>query len=155
MRDQQQHQSRDRPSPLHHSLTSCREGYRLCSSATYLKCLDIESCGCIMRARSLPVLAVLLLCALCTLTEVRGDMKAVKLCGREFIRAVVYTCGGSRWRRLLNQRDLEGMSGGEQSSMEGQGDSLASDLSKRDLNHVLTNMCCQMGCRKSDLTYLC
>ncbi|XP_076135347.1 insulin-like peptide INSL5 [Alosa pseudoharengus] len=108
-----------------------------------------------MRARSLPVLALLLLCALCTLTEVRGDMKAVKLCGREFIRAVVYTCGGSRWRRLLNQRDLEGMSGGEQSSMEGQGDSLASDLSKRDLNHVLTNMCCQMGCRKSDLTYLC
>ncbi|XP_032812283.2 uncharacterized protein LOC116943509 isoform X2 [Petromyzon marinus] len=23
----------------------------------------------------------------------------VKLCGREFIRAVIYTCGGSRWRR--------------------------------------------------------
>ncbi|MBN3306708.1 REL3 protein, partial [Amia calva] len=24
----------------------------------------------------------------------------VKLCGREFIRAVIFTCGGSRWRRL-------------------------------------------------------
>ncbi|XP_037674295.1 relaxin-3 isoform X2 [Choloepus didactylus] len=24
---------------------------------------------------------------------------AVKLCGREFIRAVIFTCGGSRWRR--------------------------------------------------------
>ncbi|XP_068609389.1 prorelaxin H1 [Brachionichthys hirsutus] len=23
----------------------------------------------------------------------------VKLCGREFIRAVIFTCGGSRWRR--------------------------------------------------------
>ncbi|KAL2089711.1 hypothetical protein ACEWY4_014399 [Coilia grayii] len=108
-----------------------------------------------MRALSVPVLALLLLSALCALTEVRGDMKTVKLCGREFIRAVVYTCGGSRWRRLLNQRDLEGMSGGEQSSVESQSESLVPDLSRRDLNHVLTQMCCQMGCRKSDLTHLC
>uniref|UniRef100_A0A672NID8 Insulin-like domain-containing protein n=1 Tax=Sinocyclocheilus grahami TaxID=75366 RepID=A0A672NID8_SINGR len=26
----------------------------------------------------------------------------VKLCGREFIRAVIFTCGGSRWRRKMN-----------------------------------------------------
>uniref|UniRef100_A0A8C9RN10 Relaxin-3 n=1 Tax=Scleropages formosus TaxID=113540 RepID=A0A8C9RN10_SCLFO len=25
----------------------------------------------------------------------------VKLCGREFIRAVIFTCGGSRWRRTV------------------------------------------------------
>lgn len=25
----------------------------------------------------------------------------VKLCGREFIRAVIFTCGGSRWKRSL------------------------------------------------------
>ncbi|XP_078533576.1 relaxin-3-like isoform X2 [Lissotriton helveticus] len=25
---------------------------------------------------------------------------AVRLCGREFIRAVIFTCGGSRWKRL-------------------------------------------------------
>uniref|UniRef100_A0A3B4TBG2 Relaxin-3 n=1 Tax=Seriola dumerili TaxID=41447 RepID=A0A3B4TBG2_SERDU len=25
----------------------------------------------------------------------------VKLCGREFIRAVIFTCGGSRWRRSI------------------------------------------------------
>ncbi|XP_035254670.1 relaxin-3-like [Anguilla anguilla] len=25
----------------------------------------------------------------------------VKLCGREFIRAVIFTCGGSRWRRAV------------------------------------------------------
>ncbi|XP_061656422.1 prorelaxin H1 isoform X2 [Syngnathoides biaculeatus] len=24
----------------------------------------------------------------------------VKLCGREFVRAVIFTCGGSRWKRL-------------------------------------------------------
>ncbi|XP_025939381.1 relaxin-3-like [Apteryx rowi] len=30
----------------------------------------------------------------------RGDGYVVKLCGREFIRAVIFTCGGSRWKRL-------------------------------------------------------
>ncbi|KAM9794442.1 prorelaxin H1 [Syngnathus typhle] len=29
----------------------------------------------------------------------------VKLCGREFIRAVIFTCGGSRWKRLDNAED--------------------------------------------------
>ncbi|XP_075311764.1 prorelaxin H1 [Odontesthes bonariensis] len=26
----------------------------------------------------------------------------VKLCGREFIRAVIFTCGGSRWKRSID-----------------------------------------------------
>uniref|UniRef100_A0A672G494 Relaxin-3 n=1 Tax=Salarias fasciatus TaxID=181472 RepID=A0A672G494_SALFA len=30
----------------------------------------------------------------------------VKLCGREFIRAVIFTCGGSRWRRSLMSADV-------------------------------------------------
>ncbi|XP_063760628.1 relaxin-3a isoform X2 [Eleginops maclovinus] len=30
----------------------------------------------------------------------------VKLCGREFIRAVIFTCGGSRWRRSLRSSDV-------------------------------------------------
>ncbi|KAJ8339007.1 hypothetical protein SKAU_G00357930 [Synaphobranchus kaupii] len=41
---------------------------------------------------------------MCTGTE--GESRAVltrdygvKLCGREFIRAVIFTCGGSRWKR--------------------------------------------------------
>ncbi|XP_060946630.1 relaxin-3a [Limanda limanda] len=29
----------------------------------------------------------------------------VKLCGREFIRAVIFTCGGSRWKRSLRSAD--------------------------------------------------
>ncbi|XP_062874933.1 relaxin-3a [Trichomycterus rosablanca] len=29
----------------------------------------------------------------------------VKLCGREFIRAVIFTCGGSRWRRSITSTD--------------------------------------------------
>ncbi|XP_063283284.1 insulin-like peptide INSL5 [Pelobates fuscus] len=50
--------------------------------------------------RAVPVGCVLLL-LLVAVTEVKGDGQFVKLCGREFIRAVIYTCGGSRWRRLL------------------------------------------------------
>ncbi|KAM4598138.1 relaxin-3a [Polymixia lowei] len=30
-----------------------------------------------------------------------GPTYGVKLCGREFIRAVIFTCGGSRWKRSL------------------------------------------------------
>ncbi|KAL0198403.1 hypothetical protein M9458_006943, partial [Cirrhinus mrigala] len=30
-----------------------------------------------------------------------GPSYGVKLCGREFIRAVIFTCGGSRWKRSL------------------------------------------------------
>lgn len=36
-------------------------------------------------------------------TEDQPSFYGVKLCGREFIRAVIFTCGGSRWRR--NMRD--------------------------------------------------
>ncbi|XP_030001020.1 relaxin-3b [Sphaeramia orbicularis] len=32
----------------------------------------------------------------------------VKLCGREFIRAVIFTCGGSRWRRSVGDLALPG-----------------------------------------------
>ncbi|XP_058026427.1 relaxin-3 isoform X1 [Ahaetulla prasina] len=35
-------------------------------------------------------------------SEARTPTYGVKLCGREFIRAVIFTCGGSRWRRAEN-----------------------------------------------------
>lgn len=59
----------------------------------------------------------------------------------------------SKWRSACAV--CAGMSGGEPSSAEDQIETLVSDLSRRDLNNRLTQMCCQMGCRKSDLTYLC
>lgn len=49
-----------------------------------------------------------LLCAVVCVAQVGAEMKAVKLCGREFLRAVVYTCGGSRWRRFLVESDMDG-----------------------------------------------
>ncbi|XP_046905746.1 insulin-like 5a [Hypomesus transpacificus] len=106
-----------------------------------------------MRASA--VLLPLLLCVVVGVNQVQAEVKAVKLCGREFLRAVVYTCGGSRWRRLLADPELEDLSNGEQGSMENQGATLGSDLSRRDMNNMLTTVCCQVGCRKSDLTYLC
>lgn len=60
--------------------------------------------------RALVVLLPLLLCAVVGVSQVRAEVKAVKLCGREFLRAVVYTCGGSRWRRLLSEPDMDGES---------------------------------------------
>ncbi|XP_012694832.1 relaxin-3-like [Clupea harengus] len=49
--------------------------------------------------------AVVLVLAGCLLAcgsrAMEGPTYGVKLCGREFIRAVIFTCGGSRWRRSL------------------------------------------------------
>ncbi|KAK3552815.1 hypothetical protein QTP86_022564 [Hemibagrus guttatus] len=50
--------------------------------------------------------AVLAVCLL--LAGVRaydGPSYGVKLCGREFIRAVIFTCGGSRWKRSIMSTD--------------------------------------------------
>lgn len=57
------------------------------------------------------VLLPLLLCAAVHVSQVRAEVKAVKLCGREFLRAVVYTCGGSRWRRVLAETDMDADAG--------------------------------------------
>ncbi|KGL92448.1 Relaxin-3, partial [Charadrius vociferus] len=45
------------------------------------------------------VLALALLALLVTAREGRGEGNTVRLCGRDFVRAVVFTCGGSRWKR--------------------------------------------------------
>ncbi|XP_061681750.1 insulin-like 5a [Syngnathoides biaculeatus] len=100
------------------------------------------------------VVLPLLLCAVMCLGRASAEVKAVKLCGREFLRAVVYTCGGSRWRRVLADSDIDG----EENSLESLtsiGKHPGSDLSRRDINNFLTTVCCQVGCRKSDLTFLC
>ncbi|KAK7144764.1 hypothetical protein R3I94_011003 [Phoxinus phoxinus] len=94
--------------------------------------------------------AVLLLCAVCSVSVVQADVTTVKLCGREFIRAVVYTCGGSRWRRF-GPKDMEGFFNGDLSSSEDVSEHLGSDLVRRNQD----NVCCQFGCKKSDLTFLC
>ncbi|KAM6965792.1 relaxin-3a isoform 1-T1 [Tautogolabrus adspersus] len=45
---------------------------------------------------------VLAVCVLVAGVQPMDDPSyGVKLCGREFIRAVIFTCGGSRWKRSL------------------------------------------------------
>ncbi|XP_036410450.1 relaxin-like [Megalops cyprinoides] len=105
-----------------------------------------------MRALLLPVL---LLWAFCTMAQAQGEATAIKLCGREFIRAVVYTCGGSRWKRVLEERELKGVGLKDGGSLVPFGDSPPVEQVRRDLNQMLTTVCCQVGCRKSDLTFLC
>lgn len=56
--------------------------------------------------------ALLLVCVLASLLACLPWTEAaqipMKLCGREFLRAIIYTCGGSRWRRSLNEIFTEG-----------------------------------------------
>ncbi|CAL8343705.1 unnamed protein product [Merluccius merluccius] len=96
------------------------------------------------------LLVVVTLCVLCV-SEVRTQ-DSLKLCGRELLRAVVYTCGGSRWRRLMETTDFGGTA---QSLMGSRRLDPRRDQQQRDVNQDLTIICCQIGCRKSDLSRLC
>ncbi|XP_035189115.1 insulin-like peptide INSL5 [Oxyura jamaicensis] len=51
-----------------------------------------------MRSTLLALAALALLAAA---HQADGEGNAVKLCGRDFVRAIVFTCGGSRWKRDL------------------------------------------------------
>lgn len=42
---------------------------------------------------------------------IHSEATTIKLCGREFVRAVVFACGGSRWRRQLGDPFSEGLIG--------------------------------------------
>ncbi|XP_014345512.1 insulin-like 5a [Latimeria chalumnae] len=83
------------------------------------------------------VVICLLVTVLVTVSEVKGEGMFVKLCGREFIRAVIYTCGGSRWRRLLDEPPQE-LPDGEGEFSVSIGNSEHSELQKRSIQ--LTGM---------------
>ncbi|XP_067310298.1 insulin-like 5b [Pseudorasbora parva] len=76
--------------------------------------------------------------------------KALRLCGREFLRAVVYTCGGSRWRRVQSEDPMKGY------DIEADVETSAEmDRVRRDTPETLPTTCCKVGCRKSDLVRMC
>ncbi|XP_055058916.2 insulin-like 5b [Misgurnus anguillicaudatus] len=97
------------------------------------------------------------LLALLLLFSVRGDsaqtQKGLRLCGREFFRAVVYTCGGSRWRRGQNEDKIKGYE--IQTGVESFTANEEMDRTERDLYSMLPILCCKVGCQKSDLALLC
>ncbi|KAM5148128.1 insulin-like peptide INSL5 [Mantella aurantiaca] len=120
-----------------------------------------------------------LLTVLAAAERVQGDGQFVKLCGREFIRAVIYTCGGSRWRRFLvgDPQDAAAERGNyfafqagdtkeplprpapmmsyEGSVEEAWGSQKSPAQERRDLDELLTTACCKTGCKKKDLNSLC
>lgn len=50
----------------------------------------------------------IMLCVLCVAqTESQNNPNALRLCGRSFVRALVYTCGGSRWKRLITEEGTQ------------------------------------------------
>lgn len=57
--------------------------------------------------RALVVLP-LLLCAVVCVDQVRAQVTAMKLCGKQLINAISYTCGASRWRRFFSEPDVDG-----------------------------------------------
>ncbi|XP_044076769.1 relaxin-3-like [Siniperca chuatsi] len=103
--------------------------------------------------RSLPLL-VMLLCMLCVAqVQTQDSTNTLRLCGRAFLRAVVYTCGGSRWRRLMGEEEtLQNSSREPKLKMT---DVPAIDRHWRDQNQAIISVCCQLGCRRSDLSMLC
>lgn len=62
------------------------------------------TCVELKNMRSLLLLTTLL-CLFAALAETQHNANRVKLCGRSFLRAVVYTCGGSRWRRVTADQE--------------------------------------------------
>ncbi|XP_054572826.1 relaxin-3 [Eptesicus fuscus] len=116
--------------------------------------------------------------------EARGAPYGVKLCGREFIRAVIFTCGGSRWRRSDNLAqeamgdafpDTDPYADSQLEEAVGSSDWLVltktpqalyggqpswqgtpgSLRGSRDVLAGLSSNCCKWGCSKSEISRLC
>ncbi|XP_025892956.1 insulin-like peptide INSL5 [Nothoprocta perdicaria] len=114
------------------------------------------------------VLALALLAVLLAVTQqAHGDGAPVKLCGRDFVRAIVFTCGGSRWRRHADDyayvpaaesaeaspfaAAAEAPAPGEQEGAGGR----AAALERREAAKLLTTACCSVGCSEKDISALC
>ncbi|KAM7378991.1 hypothetical protein PAMP_004572 [Pampus punctatissimus] len=103
--------------------------------------------------RSLLLLAMLL-CVWCVAqVQTEDNTNTLRLCGRALLRAVVYICGGSRWRRLGEEKALP--NGSRDPNLLKTTDVSVMDRHWRDQNQALISVCCQLGCRRSDLSMLC
>ncbi|XP_037642565.1 relaxin-3-like [Sebastes umbrosus] len=85
--------------------------------------------------------------------QVQTQDNTLKLCGRAFVRAVVYTCGGSRWRRLMGEEET--LQDGSREPKLKTTDVPATYRHLRDQSQAVISACCQQGCRRTDLSMLC
>uniref|UniRef100_A0A8C1YQL4 Insulin-like domain-containing protein n=1 Tax=Cyprinus carpio TaxID=7962 RepID=A0A8C1YQL4_CYPCA len=98
--------------------------------------------------------ALLLVCVWGVCVRGSADLPrdfGVKLCGREFIRAVIFTCGGSRWRRSGPQPVCTYTSSSSSSILTRE----TGDRRTRNFSLGLAGMCCNQGCTKTDIGLLC
>ncbi|XP_072505895.1 insulin-like peptide INSL5 [Notamacropus eugenii] len=123
--------------------------------------------------------AFFLLSALVVISGGRGR-EVLKVCGRDFIRAIVYTCGSSRWKRDLQgtlEDGVEGKKDLEVPDKDGASDDIVDLLyidspddesimqkhqpvgtgqRKRQAEVAdLATFCCQTGCTMAELSKLC
>ncbi|KAG5285458.1 hypothetical protein AALO_G00003610 [Alosa alosa] len=102
----------------------------------------------------LPVMVLSMLLLTTTVQAQSNGSTGLKLCGREFLRSVVYMCGGSRWRRELTGPSSEGYYS-DPTGLESTESPLETQRQRRDMTQLLSVICCQVGCRKSDIIKLC
>uniref|UniRef100_H3C030 Insulin n=1 Tax=Tetraodon nigroviridis TaxID=99883 RepID=H3C030_TETNG len=114
-------------------------------------------------------LALALVCAASVCSCAKADLMSrlifprdygVKLCGREFIRAVIFTCGGSRWRRSpeLDSPPWTPVSERTAGIPSSLGDLLAvygPGRRRRNFSLGVAGKCCTQGCTKNDIGRLC
>ncbi|XP_067996598.1 insulin-like peptide INSL5 [Melanerpes formicivorus] len=120
-------------------------------------------------------LLLALLVVLVAAGEGRGEGNTVKLCGRDFVRAVVFTCGGSRWKRHLTDyhylfegdnplpfsQDSNSLTSTEQrletenKELRPEMESKPSVFTKREAAKLLTTSCCSIGCSEREISSLC
>ncbi|XP_056588016.1 prorelaxin H1 [Triplophysa dalaica] len=127
------------------------------------------------RVFSALLLVCVCACSVCVSAS-RADLPrefGVKLCGREFIRAVIFTCGGSRWRRATTHSGEMSLERRDEFSVS-EDAPLLSDLlrlqtdarvatlfssrperRKRNFSLGLAGLCCNQGCTKHDIGRLC
>ncbi|XP_037361886.1 relaxin-3 [Talpa occidentalis] len=116
--------------------------------------------------------------------ESRATPYGVKLCGREFIRAVIFTCGGSRWKRsdilahdaigdAFPEADPDADSELDEAMTSSEWLALTKSpkalfrgqpgwqgtpgvlRGSRDVLAGLSSNCCKWGCSKSEISSLC
>ncbi|XP_034289157.1 insulin-like peptide INSL5 [Pantherophis guttatus] len=116
------------------------------------------------------LVGLLFLCVM----AIHSETTTIKLCGREFVRAIVFACGGSRWRRQLGDPFSEGLIDANGNYME-KSKSQSNELiqyymeSEKDLQDMqqksvhkrskdvveLTITCCTIGCSANTINSLC
>ncbi|XP_014899207.1 relaxin-3-like [Poecilia latipinna] len=112
--------------------------------------------------RSSLILGVLLCCLLCAANlQAEDSRNSMRLCGRALVRALVFTCGGSRWRRQLEEEEKGFLPDdfwevkGEERDFVKSGELPGMDYHRRDQDQALITTCCQQGCRRNELSMLC